>query len=147
MEYGSDFSEPNPTVTGIPGYLEPYYPNKPMQQYGFSELRLLLSIKEWPVSFYRFAEFDCTEMSAFLERELELNGWNTDLVIGRIHDVAHGWLLVEVYPNWWMPVEPTIPGIPLNDLKPYYSYEMRYKNIYEAHARAPTQFDWWTLLE
>jgi hypothetical protein len=130
-----------------------YYvpPLKYERKYGLekleAELRGLTWVREW-----KAGVFDCSEMSAFLERYLEINGWHTYIAVGNspIGAGKHSWLIVEVYSGQYIPVEATTieivyPTSPFYDK--YFRYDRVFDTINEALDYSPTQFDWWNVTE
>ena len=120
---------------------------KPDRKYGIRELADTLSDVKWLVD-YKREVFDCSEMSAFLERYLELQGWHTYIAVGDSPTGTgrHAWLLVETSPNRYTPVEATVPEVIYPD-DPYYDNYFDYAHIFEsiedAVKHSPTEFDWW----
>jgi len=125
-----------------------YYTELSEQRYGVDELDDVLSQYVWAREYSEHV-FDCTEMSAYLERYLENNGFNTIIVLGKSPDGSgegHAWLLVEVTPGKYMPVEATLFSIvywknPYFD--DYFKYQARFESIHEALDDKPDEFDWW----
>ena len=98
----------------IPSYLNPYYPYCGVKQYGAHELAELLEQHTWLESHYKTGSFDCSEMSALLEKILEDHGWNTYIACGPTpfkSGSRHAWLMVETLPGIYMPVEAAVPRI------------------------------------
>ena len=120
---------------------------KPDRKYGIRELADTLSDVKWRVN-YKQGVLDCSEMSAFLERYLELQGWHTYIAVGKSPTGTgkHAWLLVETSPNRYTPVEATVPEVIYPD-DPYYDNYFDYDHIFEsiedAVKHSPTEFDWW----
>jgi hypothetical protein len=117
------------------------------------ELELFLKDIEW-VAEYREDVFDCSEMSAFLERALENDGWRTTILVGpnpaKTNDEQHAWLLVVVFvEDAWIqiPVETTGEIHIVRPESPFYAnyfeYDYVLQNIYEAVAFDDKEFDWW----
>ncbi|MBU2595013.1 MAG: hypothetical protein KKG02_10800 [Candidatus Edwardsbacteria bacterium] len=104
------------------------------RKYGLENLKDVLNFK-WLKS-YEPNEFDCSEMSAFLEYWLERNGFNADIVL----DLTHSWVVVEVEPSNWIHVEATgvNPSI-ITERK----YIRRLKDIYDAMNYFRDECDWW----
>ena len=97
---------------------------------------------------YVSGEFDCSQMSAFVERKLENEGYHTVIVTGEapFGDGKHAWLLVETTEGKYMPVEATIYSIiywssPYFD--EYFEYEFKFETINEALQYSPSEFNWW----
>lgn len=95
--------------------------------------------------------FDCSEMSASLERYLENLGWHTIIVVGNTPsnlNTRHAWLLVETSLNGYMPVEATsIHEIFWDNqyFNQYFVYDTQYETILDAKTSMLDQFDWWTV--
>ncbi|MBE9501140.1 MAG: hypothetical protein IMY87_01760 [Chloroflexi bacterium] len=136
----------------IPSYLYPYYPYSDIQKQGVHQLTKLLEQYEWLYSHYQVHSFDCSEMSAFMERMLEVDGWNTYIACGLCPwnpDKRHAWLLVETSPDSYMPIEATVQTIVYDSdryFDEYFKYDCLFKTIYDALEYKPTQFDWWDSL-
>jgi len=128
-----------------------YYVPPGEQKYGLLNLEECLSRWHWKEEAYKLHAFDCSEMSAALERILENDGFHTVIVAGDSPDgtdAKHAWLLVEVVSGEYMPVEATAFSIvywgsPYFDN--YFKYERQFETIQEALAYGPTEFDWWEL--
>jgi len=126
-----------------------YYvpPLKLEKKYGLDKLETELQGLQW-VREWKADVFDCSEMSAFLERYLELEGWHTYIAVGKNPTGAgkHAWLIVEVYPNKYIPVEATTISIvyPSNPYyNNYFNYDIIFDRIEDAVKFSPTEFDWW----
>lgn len=87
-----------------------YYvpPLETKRKYGLEALENELKGLEW-VREWRADVFDCSEMSAYLERYLEIEGWHTYIAVGKNPTGAgnHSWLIIEVYSGKYIPVEAT----------------------------------------
>ncbi len=86
--------------------------------------------------------YDCSEMSAYLERYLENEGWNATIVAGR----NHAWLLVETSDGEYTPVEATTKEVIQSDnqhYEEYFNYAHAFKNIIVACDFDSSEFDWW----
>lgn len=103
----------------------------------------------WPQGTYIEDKFDCSEMSAFIERRLELEGFHTYIVTGpnpKDVTVRHAWLLVEIEDQKYVPVEATTfsivyPGSTYYDS--YFEYDELWEDITQACAWSFDDFDWW----
>lgn len=125
-----------------------YYRSEAGQRYGVEDLRDYLSRWEWIEGAYQAGEFDCSEMSACLERQLENEGYNTSMLAGDcpFSDSRHAWLLVEVDPDLYMPVEATTWDIVLWDapyFEGYFTAEHVFEDIHAALAAGYSEFNWW----
>ena len=125
-----------------------YYGSRAEQRYGVQDLRDYLSRWEWIEGAYQAGEFDCSEMSACLERQLENEGYNTSMLAGDspFGDGEHAWLLVEVEPDKYMPVEPTTYEMILWDnpyFDDYFTAEYTFEDIHKALAVGYSEFNWW----
>jgi len=125
-----------------------YYTPLAEQQYGVDELDDVLSQRRWAREYSEYV-FDCSEMSAYLERYLENNGFHTIIVLGKSPDGSgegHAWLLVEVTQGKYMPVEATLFSIVYwnsPDFDDYFEYQCTFESIHEAVDDRPYEFDWW----
>lgn len=118
-----------------------YYSKPKKQSFGIDELREALHTFNWSLR-YRAWEFDCSEMSAFLERYLENQGWNTSIAVG----FEHAWLIVETTEGNYTPVEAQHLEIIYSDNEEYdnyFKYDYLLKNIYSAQDFAHDEFNWW----
>lgn len=127
-----------------------FYYVKPNQRYGVDELGSYLKSWTWALS-YKSGVFDCSEMSACLERNLENEGFHTIIVVGNspFGSGRHAWLLVETSVGKYMPVEGTNRQVILwssSYFDNYFKYEHRFETIQEALAYNPTDFDWWNAI-
>jgi hypothetical protein len=125
-----------------------YYASLTKQRYGVSDLEEYLDRWQWTEGAYVAGEFDCSEMSAYLEWKLENEGYNTLIVTGDspFDPGKHAWLLVETSVGGYMPVEATTYSIvywwdPYFDN--YFVYDHEFENIQEALDYSPNEFDWW----
>ena len=125
-----------------------YYASVAKQRYGVDDLDEYLNRWEWIEGAYETGEFDCSEMSAYLEWRLENEGYNTVIVAKTTPGVfsEHAWLLVETSAGEYMPVEATTYeivywGHPQFD--DYFVYDYEFETIQEALEYGPTEFDWW----
>jgi hypothetical protein len=129
-----------------------FYYVKPKQQYGVNNLSSYLSGRQW-LREYEANVFDCSEMSAYVERDLECYGFHTLIAVGNSpsgSNLKHAWLLVEVESGKYMPVEATTTPSPSvvwqnnPNFNNYLKCERTFDTIQEALAYAPSEFDWWT---
>lgn len=97
---------------------------------------------------YHEGVFDCSEMSAYLERNLENEGWHTKIIVGDsvFGSGCHAWLLVEASVGKYMPVESTNMAVvwwesPYFDN--YFEYDHSFETIHDALKYSETEFDWW----
>ena len=126
-----------------------YYASLSKQRYGSSDLIDYLAQWKWIERVYTEDEFDCSEMSAYLEWRLENEGYNTLIVAGDSPSSAgkHAWLLVQIGEGGeYMPVEATVYHVvywwdPYYD--EYFVYDYAFENIQEAIAHSPDEYDWW----
>ncbi len=126
-----------------------FYYIKPEQEFGVDNLDSFIRQINWNKKPYQENVFDCSEMSAALERKLEDAGFHTKIAMGKTPgkpETSHAWLLVETSPNKYMPVEATIPSViwwltPYFD--DYFKYEGSFETIQEALKYSSTEFDWW----
>src|SRR4030067_1107093 len=83
----------------LPEYMQPYYSSIGVQTYGREKLEDFLQQRTWLNSRYERRVFDCSEMSAFLEAQLEAEGWHVYVAAGLApfkQDKSQGWLFLEV---------------------------------------------------
>jgi hypothetical protein len=125
-----------------------YYMSLAKQRYGVSDLEEYLDRWQWSEGAYVADEFDCSEMSAYLERKLENEGYNTLIVAGDLPFGVgkHAWLLVQTSVEGYMPVEPTTYSIVYwwnTYFDNYFVYDYQFENIQEALDYSPNEFDWW----
>lgn len=124
-----------------------YYVFPAEQKFGVSYLEDELYGLEW-IEPYQEGVFDCSEMSAYMEWDLENKGWNTLIVIGDCPFASgtHAWLLVETSEGKYMPIEPTTIEIVWWDdpyFDNYFIYDYEFETILDALAYSETEFDWW----
>lgn len=132
------------TPTEYDNIPEPYYTLVP-QQYGLENLRGCLWGRGWNKE-YEADIFDCTEMSAFLERWLENRGFHTYIVGGEYEGEPHAWVKVEVAPQKYVLVETTAVSVVMNkDEFNKYHRTNQYETIYDALERCQTAYDWWNV--
>lgn len=140
---------PDEVTSAPPRYLYSHYLDSDIQQYGLYELAELLGQYKWVSSHYQRGSFDCSEMSAFLEAMLEVQGWHTYIACGPSPwnpDKRHAWLLIETSPGFYVPVEATYPRIVSysdRHFDEYFEYDHLFETIYDAFKYEPRQFDWW----
>jgi hypothetical protein len=125
-----------------------YYMSLAKQRYGVDDLEDYLNRWEWVEGAYVADEFDCSEMSAYLERKLENEGYHTVIVTGLspFSLGRHAWLLVETSAGAYMPVEPTTYSIVYwwnIYFDNYFVYDYQFESIQEALAYSPNEYDWW----
>jgi outer membrane murein-binding lipoprotein Lpp len=125
-----------------------YYASLTKQRYGVSGLEEYLNRWQWTEGAYVAGEFDCSEMSAYLEWKLENEGYNTLIVTGDspFGLGKHAWLLVQTSVEGYMPVEATTYSIIYwSDIyfDNYFVYDHQFENIQEALDYSPNEFDWW----
>jgi len=125
-----------------------YYASLTEQRYDVSDLEEYLNRWEWTEEAYVADEFDCSEMSAYLEWKLENEGYNTVIVTGDSPSGGdkHAWLLVQTSTEGYMPVEPTTYSIVYwadTYFDDYFVYDYEFENIQEALDYSPNEFDWW----
>jgi len=124
-----------------------YYDEPRKQEFGVYNLEDELEGLEWDRP-YEEHVFDCSEMSASLERYLENHGWHTKIVCGDtpFGSGRHSWLLVETSEGKYMPVESTIIEIVWwenPDFYNYFEYDRSFETIQEALEYSETSYDWW----
>lgn len=126
-----------------------YYDGNIPQKWGANSLPNDLAGLRYTIS-YQENVFDCSEMTALLERYLENLGWHTLITVGDSPFGTgnnHAWLLVETSQGGYMPVESTtIRMIWGNEpyFDNYFKYDTYYQSIQEAAIAMPGEFDWWT---
>ena len=129
-----------------------FYYVKPKQRYGVDDLEEYLSRWQWEHGTYVAHKFDCSEMSAYIERTLENEGYHTIIVSGEapFGGGRHAWLLVETHEGKYMPVEAAREGVPWqvvlwNDpyFDNYYEYDYRFETIEDALRYNYEGFNWW----
>lgn len=125
-----------------------YYASLAKQRYGVDDLEEYLNRWQWTEGSYVSGEFDCSEMSAYLERKLENEGYNTLIVTGDspFGLGKHAWLLVQTSAEGYMPVEPTTYSLVYwwdTYFDAYFVYDHQFEDIQEALDDNPNEFDWW----
>jgi len=125
-----------------------YYMSLSKQRYGVIDLEEYLNRWEWVEGAYVAGEFDCSEMSAYLERRLENEGYHTVIVTGDspFSLGKHAWLLVETSAGGYMPVEPTTYSMIYWSniyFDNYFVYDYQYEDIHEALEHSSNEYDWW----
>lgn len=119
------------------------------ERYGVDNLQEYLQRWRWKEGIYAEGEFDCSQMSAYLERKLENDGFHTIIVAGDSPSDSvnrHAWLLVETSEGKYTPVEATaydIVSMKSPNFYNYFKYEYQFETIQEAVAYSPTDFEWW----
>lgn len=124
-----------------------YYVKPEEQKFGVYDLEDELYGLEWLHS-YQEGVFDCSDMSAYLERHLENEGWNAIIVAGDspFGSGRHAWLLVEASTDQYMPIESTnieVVWWSNPDFDDYFIYDYEFETIQEAIAYNENEFDWW----
>ncbi len=124
-----------------------FYYVKPQQKYGVYDLSDWINRWEWKKP-YEEGVFDCSEMSAYLERKLENEGWHTIIIAGDspFGSGKHAWLLVEASEGKYMPVESTDMDVVWWDspyFDNYFTYEHEFETIQDALDYSEAEFDWW----
>ena len=125
-----------------------YYASLTKQRYGVYDLEEYLNRWQWTEGTYVSGEFDCSEMSAYLEWKLENEGYNTLIVSGDspFGPGRHAWLLVQTSVEGYMPLEATTYSIIYwsdTYFDNYFVYDYQFENIQEALDYSPNEFDWW----
>jgi hypothetical protein len=130
----------------------PYYKSVE-RTYDFYRLKVYLDSTEWKEGVYVENKFDCSEMSAYIERELENMGYHTLIVVGDSPDGQKGehcWLLVELKEDngesGYMPIEATQYWMVLWNnpyFQNYFKYKLEFETIYDALAYNYDEFNWW----
>ena len=126
-----------------------YYASLSKPRYGVSDLVDYLDRWKWIDRGYVANEFDCSEMSAYLEWRLENEGYHSIIVTGdspRGGGGEHAWLLVQVSEEEYMPVEATVFSVvyPWDTCYyKYFVYDYGFETIYEALDHSPDEYDWW----
>ena len=126
-----------------------YYAEDVRQRYGVDDLESYLDRWQWVEGVYVANKFDCSEMSACIERRLENEGYHALIVAGKCPWDAskrHAWLLVETTEGKYMPVEATNYRIvkwadPHFDS--YFVYDHEFETIQDALAYNYDEYDWW----
>jgi len=130
-----------------------FYYIKPKQRYGVDDLRQYLSRWQWEKGAYVANKFDCSQMSAYLERQLENEGYHTIIIVGKTpfsgsSSAYHAWLLVEATPGTYMPVEATTWSIvdwSSPYFKKYFQYDVMLETIQDVLKYSSTEFNWWVI--
>ncbi len=125
-----------------------YYASLSKQRYGYNDLVDYLAEWKWINRVYTEDEFDCSEMSAYLEWKLENEGYHTLIVAGASpsSDGRHAWLLVQIGEGEYMPVEATVFSVVYRwdpHYNEYFVYDHAFETIQEAIAYGPDEYDWW----
>ncbi|GAH51420.1 unnamed protein product [marine sediment metagenome] len=113
------------------------------------DLEEYLSRYEWKEDAAKIDIFDCSEMSAVLERMLENEGFHTFIVSGKSpygSGEGHAWLIVEISPDEFIPVEAVnFSIIPWDSpyINEYHSYDNKFETIHEALNYPKDGYDWW----
>lgn len=126
-----------------------YYRTLRRQRFGIDDLESYLDRWHWIEGSYVENKFDCSEMSAYIERNLENEGYRTWIVIGNCpfnQTARHAWLLVETSSGKSMPVEATQYALvkrdnPYFDL--YFEYDHWFETILDALEFDSDEFNWW----
>jgi hypothetical protein len=126
-----------------------YYVQPEEQKFGVHNLDNELDGLEWAQP-YEEGVFDCTEMTAYLERYLENHGWHAKIVVGDspFGSGRHAWLLVETSEGKYMPVESTkieIVWWSNPNFDNYWIYDHKFETVSQALSYSETAFDWWTV--
>ena len=124
-----------------------YYVLPVEQSFGTYALDDELDSGDWGDPYER-GVFDCSEMSAYMEWELENLGWHTIIVAGDspFGSGYHAWLLVECEEGKYMPVEATTLEVVWWDdpyFDNYWEYDHFLEDILDALDYSETEFDWW----
>jgi len=125
-----------------------FYYVKPKQRYGIDDLEEYLHRYQWTEGAYVANKFDCSEMSAYLERKLENEGYHTIIVVGNTPggNGRHSWLLVETGVGEYMPVEPTTFSIvywQAASFDNYFTYDYQFETIEDALEYQCDEYNWW----
>jgi len=129
-----------------------FYYIKPEQRFDVADVaRIVYAYK--PAKEYQLDVFDCSEMSAQLERELENEGFHTLIVVGDAPfdpSGRHAWLLVETSPGEYIPVEATGPSVIYWNnqfFNNYFVYDYVFENIQELLNASSdiswAEWNWW----
>ena len=118
------------------------------QRYGAGDLQDYLQRWQWKEGAYVEDNFDCSQMSAYLERDLENEGYHTFIVGGESPDGSgrHAWLLVETSEGKYTPVEATSRSTVdhrSSYFDNYFRYEFHFETIEEALSYHPREYKWW----
>lgn len=89
---------------------------------------------------YKLPVYDCSEMSAFMEYQLEAKGYDTTISCSTT--LGHAWVTVHnIIDNNGVDIE-CIPPIYIKPV--HHTIEYSYENITEAlNGPYPNEFDWW----
>jgi NADPH-dependent ferric siderophore reductase len=89
---------------------------------------------------YELYVYDCSEMSAFMEYQLEAKGYDTTISCSTT--LGHAWVTVHnIIDNNGVDIE-CIPPIHIKSV--HHPIETSYENITEAlNGLYPNEFDWW----
>lgn len=126
-----------------------YYVKPKNQRYGLENLKDIVNEYSWTSS-YEEGVFDCSEMSAYMERHLENEGFHTIILLGEspFGSGTHAWVLAETSEGKYMPVEATSPRVVLwedTGFEKYFEYDHDFETIQEALNHLSTDFDWWSV--
>ena len=125
-----------------------YYTKPKTPTYGVDNLKTIVNQVTWSRP-YEEDVFDCSEMSAFMERYLENHGFDAVILIGDPFGRGrHAWVLAETGDGEYMPVEATAPRVVLwgdENFEHYFEYEQEFQTIYDTKDYDLTQFDWWVV--
>jgi len=128
-----------------------YYDPLQEQRYDETHLQECLNRWQWIKSAYEENVFDCSEMSAYLEMKLENEGFHTIMAWGESPNGEghHTWLLVEISPEKYIPIEATSVKLINSNNKfynEYFDYEHTFENIQEAIEYYYEDYNWWESL-
>lgn len=129
-----------PTPCNIP---EPYYLDITHGEKNITDLVYALECISYPHK-YEEDVFDCSEMSSYVERELENSGFTA--YIGVNYTADHAYVLVDIGTGNLVTVECTVekPHI-VYVFEPIYVPQQIYNNIYEACDVSCDAWDWWSI--
>jgi hypothetical protein len=126
-----------------------YYAKDIRQRYGVDDLESYLNRWQWIEGSYIENKFDCSQMSACIERRLENEGYHTLIVVGKCpwdSSLRHSWLLVETNEDGYMPVEATAYRLVKWDgqyFGNYFKYDHSFETIQDALKYDYNDFKWW----
>ena len=126
-----------------------YYGTLRKQRYGVDDLESYLDRWQWTEGSYVRDKFDCSEMSAYIERNLQNEGYHTIIVVGNLpsnQTARHAWLLVETSSGKYMPVEATQYALVKWDnpyFDSYFEYDHEFETIFDALDYDYEGFNWW----
>jgi len=126
-----------------------YYAGLTKQRYGVDKVESFLDGWYWITGTYAEGEFDCSEMSAYIEWRLENAGFHTIIVTGQSPsnpEAKHAWLLVETSSGKYMPVEATEYALVKwqnQYFDQYFDYDHSFETILEALDYQYDDFNWW----